>query len=155
MNPKINNKWCLTRIYIGTTAFYNYINDLLKILEVMSTPILYAVDACVLISHANIVKFKTTINEVYRILDEWFKLNLMSLNIIKTYYVNFMANTKCVRDMGDLGAIITCANFTKFLGLTIQNDITWDGHIQDMIKKLNTAYRDIGFLDFVHRPDFS
>jgi hypothetical protein len=25
------------------------------------------------------------------------------------------------------------------LGLTIQNDITWDGHIQDMIKKLNTA----------------
>jgi hypothetical protein len=41
--------------------------------------------------------------------------------------------------MGDLGAIITCANFTKFLGLTIQNDITWDGHIQDMIKKLNTV----------------
>jgi hypothetical protein len=41
--------------------------------------------------------------------------------------------------MGDLGAIITCANFTKFLSLTIQNDIAWDGHIQDMIKKLNTA----------------
>jgi hypothetical protein len=41
--------------------------------------------------------------------------------------------------MGDLGAIITCANFTKFLRLTIQNVIAWDGHIHDMIKKLNTA----------------
>jgi hypothetical protein len=41
--------------------------------------------------------------------------------------------------MGDLGAIISCANYIKFLGLTIQNDITWDGHTEDIIKKLNTA----------------
>jgi hypothetical protein len=70
-------------------------------------------------------KFKTTINEVYRILDDWFKKNLMSLNIVKTYYINFTAKIRCDRDMGDLGTIITCANYTKFLGLTIQNYITW------------------------------
>jgi hypothetical protein len=142
---KVNSRWTKTTngvpqgSTLGPLLFIIYISDLPKILEKMSTPILYADAACVLTSHANIIEFKTTINEVYRILDDWFKLNLMSLNIIKTYYINFTAKTRSARDMGDLGAIITCANFTKFLGLTIQNDITWDGHIQDMIKKLNTA----------------
>jgi hypothetical protein len=77
-----------------------------KILEEMSTPILFADDACVLISHANTNKFKTTINEVYRVLDDWFIKNLMSLNIIKSYYINFTARTRYdrVRDMGELGA---------------------------------------------------
>jgi hypothetical protein len=54
----------------------------------MSIPILFADDACVLISHANTIKFKTTIND-------WFKKNLISLNIIKTYYINFTARTRC------------------------------------------------------------
>jgi hypothetical protein len=58
---------------------------------------------------------------------------------MKTYCINFTAKIKCDRDIGYLGAIISCANYTKFLGLTVQNDITWDGHIEDVIKKLNTA----------------
>jgi hypothetical protein len=41
--------------------------------------------------------------------------------------------------MGDLGTAISCANYTKFLGLTIQNDMAWHGDIQDIINKLNTA----------------
>jgi hypothetical protein len=60
----------------------------------MSTPILFADDACVLIFHANPTKFKTTINEVYKILDDWFKKNLLSLNIMKTYYIKFTANIR-------------------------------------------------------------
>jgi hypothetical protein len=72
-------------------------------------------------------------------LDYWFKKNLISLNKLKTYYINFTAEIRHVRDMGNLGAIISHANYTKFLGLTIQNDLTWDGHILDIMKKLNTA----------------
>jgi hypothetical protein len=114
----------------------------------MSTPILFADDACVLISHANTNNFKTTINEVYRVLDDWFIKNLMSLNLIKTYYINFTARTRYDRDgdMGELGATISHANNTKFLGLTIQNDLTWDGHVQDIIKKLNKACYNISKL---------
>jgi hypothetical protein len=104
-----------------------------------STPILFADDACVLIAHANTIKLKTTINEVYRRLDDWFKKNLMSLNKHKTFYINFTAKIRHVKDMGELGTIISGANYTKFLGLIIQNDITWDGHVQVINKKLNTA----------------
>jgi hypothetical protein len=54
-------------------------------------PILFADDASVLISHSNPMKFKNTINEVYGLLDDWFKKNSMSLNTMKTYYINFTA----------------------------------------------------------------
>jgi hypothetical protein len=33
--------------------------------------------------------------------------NLMSLNIMKTYYINFNVQNKATRDMGDIGAILT------------------------------------------------
>jgi hypothetical protein len=124
---------------LGPLLFIIYINDLPKILEEKSTPILFADDACALISHANSTKFKTTINEIYLILGDWFKKNLMSLNKIKTCYINFTAKISGDRDMGEFGRIISSANHIKFLGLTIQNDITWDGHIQVINKKLNTA----------------
>jgi hypothetical protein len=49
------------------------------------------------------------------------------------------AKFKCENEMGDLSSIISCANYITFLGLTIKNDITWDGHIEVTIKK--TEYR--------------
>jgi hypothetical protein len=54
--------------------FIIYINDLPKILEAKSVPILFA-DVSVLISHANPIMFKNTLNEVYDFLDDWFKKN--------------------------------------------------------------------------------
>ena len=58
---------------LGPLLFIIYINDLPKILEAESTPILFADDASVLISHANPIMFRNTINEVYSLLDDWFK----------------------------------------------------------------------------------
>jgi hypothetical protein len=67
----------------GPLLFIIYINVLPKILEAKSMPILFADDASVLASHSNPVKFKNTINEVYGLLDDWFKKNSMSLNTKK------------------------------------------------------------------------
>jgi hypothetical protein len=52
---------------LGPLLFIIYINDLPMILEAMSTPLLFADDACVLITHAITIKFKTTISKVFRI----------------------------------------------------------------------------------------
>ena len=64
---------------------------------------------------------------------------LMSLNLMKTYYINFTVKNNIVREIGGIGTVLLNTNYIKFLGLTIQNDITWDGHIDDIIKKINTA----------------
>jgi hypothetical protein len=63
----------------------------------------------------------------------------MSLNTIKTYYINFTAKNKVERDIGDLGTIITTTNYTQFLGLTIEYSITWERHIDEVIQKLYTT----------------
>jgi hypothetical protein len=63
----------------------------------------------------------------------------MSLNTIKTYYINFTAKYKVERDIGDLDAIITSADYTRFLGLTAEYSINWERHIDEVIKKLCTA----------------
>jgi hypothetical protein len=90
----------------------------------------------VLISHSNPIKFKNTINEVYGLLDDWFKKNSMSLNTKKKILHKFYCKIQVEREIGDLGAIITNANYTKFLGLTIEY---WERHIDEVIKKLCTA----------------
>jgi hypothetical protein len=46
------------------------------------------------IAHSNPTKFKNTINEVYGLLEDWFKKNLMSLNTTKTHYINFTAKIR-------------------------------------------------------------
>ena len=58
----------------------------------------------------------------------------MSLNTMKTYYINFTAKKQVLRDIGDLGTIITNTNHTKFLGLTIENAMTWERHIDEVTK---------------------
>jgi hypothetical protein len=46
-------------------------------------PVLFADDANVLILHYNLLKFKNTINEVYGLLDDWFRKNSVYLNTKK------------------------------------------------------------------------
>jgi hypothetical protein len=58
---------------------------------------------------------------------------------MKTYCINFTVKNNLVREMGGIGIVLLNINHIKFIGLTIQNDINWDGHIDELIKKLNTA----------------
>jgi hypothetical protein len=83
------------------------------------------------------------INEIYGSLEDWFKKNLLSLNIVKTHYMNFSTRKEVVRDIGKMGTIIETINYTRFLGLNIEYSITWERHIDDLIKKLCTACYNI------------
>jgi hypothetical protein len=51
----------------------------------------FADDASVLISQTNPLHFKNTLNVVYGILNDWFVKNLLSLNKVKTWCINFIA----------------------------------------------------------------
>jgi hypothetical protein len=79
----------LTSVYIKQAFPPNFI-DTGEI-----APILFADDASVLISHANPLQFKNTINVVYGILNDWFVNNPLSLNKVKTRCINFTAKTIC------------------------------------------------------------
>jgi hypothetical protein len=87
------------------------------------------------------LQFKNTINVVYGILEDWFVKNLLSLNKVKTRCINFTAknNMLMVKDLGKFGTFITTSKDIKFLGLIIENSLTWKGHIKEVTKKLSTA----------------
>jgi hypothetical protein len=42
------------------------------------------------------------------------------------------------RDIGYLSKLITISNQTKFLGLTINSTLTWDKHVDEITRKLNS-----------------
>jgi hypothetical protein len=44
-----------------------------------------------------------------------------------------------VKDLGMFGTFNTTSKDIKFLGLIIENSLTWEGHIEEVIKKLSTA----------------
>jgi hypothetical protein len=73
--------------------------------------------------------------------------NLLSLNKVKTRCINFTAknNMLAERDLGNVGTLITTSDGITFLGLTIENSLTWGGHIDKVIKKLSSVcYMKIG-----------
>jgi hypothetical protein len=103
---------------LGPLLFIIYIKNLPKILESNSVLILLADDASVLISHANPLQFKNTINVVYGILDDWFVKNLLSLKKVKIRCINFTAknNMWMVRDLSKFRTVTTASKDIKFLG---------------------------------------
>jgi hypothetical protein len=126
---------------LGPLLFLIYINDLPKILTDKSLPILFADDTSIVISRENTEQLIGAMNEIYSILDCWFKNNLMSLNLTKTNYIDFSVNNQISKRIGNLDSNISRTMYIKFRGLNIQYDLAWNNHIDEIIKKLNiTSY---------------
>jgi hypothetical protein len=128
-------------LVLGPLLFLVFINDLPKFLNNTSAPILFADYTSILVSHLNSLVFYKTINEAFQTLNAWFKQNLLSLNLAKTYFIKFISKNNIHFepdiDFGDKSiSAITC---TRFLGLTINCTLTWTNHIDLLTKKLSST----------------
>jgi hypothetical protein len=146
-NVLMRSKWARIRngvpqgSVLGPLLFIIYINDLPKILELHSIPILFADDTSVLVSHPNPGQLKNVLEKVYFILSDWFSKNLLSLNIVKTCCINFSANNKMAitRDVGNLLPQISSSYDLKFLGIIITRTMNWERHIDELLIRLSSA----------------
>jgi len=81
------------------------------------------------------------INKIFGYINNWFKINQLVLNYNKTYYLQF--NTKNSRDydlkLNYQGNYIKSSTNTRFLGLIIDDSLSWKAHIDQIMSKLNTA----------------
>ena len=63
--------------------------------------------------------------------NRWFNTNLLSLNLDKTHYMQFIHKNSSPIDLnighGNKKIANTCT--TKFLGLTLENALSWKTHI--------------------------
>jgi len=74
---------------LGPLLFLLYINDLPKIINKTSAPIIFADDTGILFAHSNPIDFNKNIHIVFTTLNKWLRANHLSLNFSKTNYVHF------------------------------------------------------------------
>jgi hypothetical protein len=126
---------------LGHLLFLLYINDLPKIINKTSAPIIFGDDTSILFVHSNLIDFNKNICIVFTTLNKWLRVNQLSLNFNKTNYVHFTTkrNMSINLKIGFNDNFITNSSYTKFLGVTMNNTLSWNNHSDLLMKKLSKA----------------
>ena len=76
-----------------------------------------------IVTNPDPLNFRTNINKITHDINEWFETNLLSLNLCKTQYLQFVTKNNSPNDFDIMHGSkkITMVNSTKFLGLTLDN----------------------------------
>jgi hypothetical protein len=126
---------------LGPLLFLVYINDLPKAVNAISTPVLFADDTSVIITSMNSKDFYDNIMSALEKLNNWFTTNLSALNLDKTNFMHFQTkNSHNIDFLINYGnANITSRPDIKFLGLTLDNQLNWKTHIDNIFCKLSRS----------------
>src|SRR6218665_1543207 len=146
--------WSSSRVESRSIVFLLYINDLPNISKILKF-ILFADDTNVFCSHSPLADLKNIFNAELKLLVDWFRINKLhvSLNAAKSCYITFSAHNKSRDDLANHisidGNIIKQVFSTKFLGIHIDQYLTWEDHIKVISNKISKnlgIIRKIGHL---------
>jgi hypothetical protein len=124
---------------LGPLLFLLYINDLPKLINKTSTPILFADDTSILFAHSNLTELNKNIHIIFTTLNKWLGANELFLNFNKTNYVQFTTKRNMLVNLkiGFNNNFITNSSYTKFLGVTMNNTLSWNNHVHLLMKKIS------------------
>jgi hypothetical protein len=74
---------------LGPFLFLVHINDQSIFLNKTSSPILSADDSSILVTNPKHDIFQSELNQLFAQLSAWFKINLLSFNLDKTFFIHF------------------------------------------------------------------
>ena len=125
---------------LGPILFPSYINDLPRVSTKLKF-LLYAGDTNILCENTDANAIIKTINIEMPQIMEWLKSNKLHINVNKTVAMLFhtrqkrfnIDETSIVID----GNIIPFTTNTMFLGINIDNNLTWKAHINHITKKIS------------------
>ena len=125
---------------LGPILFLVYINDLCKCTKLLKL-FLFADDTTILFSLKDINELIKVMNKELEIITDWFKLNKLSLNTAKTNYMIFkpLKNEEKHLDLVLDTKVVERVHSTKFLGVEIDDKLSWKNHIQQIEKKLSSS----------------
>jgi hypothetical protein len=112
-------------LILGPLLFLLYINDLPKTINDKTVPILFADDTSIIVKSPNPKDFQTDMVTAFNNVNKWFKVNLLSINVDKTHYIQFKTKNKPTLDVSIVcnDNLITYLPEIKFLGILIHDSI--------------------------------
>ena len=124
---------------LGPLLFLIYINDLPAALDKV-IPVMFADDTNLVIKGKNINELVTTLNAELDSLSDYFKANKLKLNVDKTKLVCFRKKgydlSEGIPDVILDGSILECEKDTTFLGITLDEHLTWENHCNKVANKM-------------------
>ena len=133
---------------LGPLLFILYVNDIVNTSSVLKF-VLFADDTTILYSHEDLVSNINVVNNELKEVTNWFKANRLSVNAKKTNYMLLGARQRNSRDDDKIMIKLDDTSLervltTKFLGVTIDENLTWKNHIDGVTK---TISRNIGVIN--------
>jgi hypothetical protein len=130
---------------LGPLLFLVYVNDLVQVSD-KAKFILFADDTNVIYHDKNLSTLIDSVNTDLEEISKWFNHNKLSINTEKTKFmifsetgkidgrieiphVNIILNDRTISNASDI----------KFLGVTIQSNLKWDKHCENIAKKIVQA----------------
>ena len=124
---------------LGPLLFLLYINDLPNISHLL-TFVLFADDTNIFVKGKNLCEIINMLNTELSKLSDWFSANQLSLNVTKTNCILFdnsrgHSNIQVMLD----GIKIKQVQVIKFLGIYIDDKLTWKHHIEHLSNKISKS----------------
>lgn len=139
---------------LGPLLFTLYINDIEHACPELNF-ILFADDTNLMYSNKDIWTLKRIVNNQLASLANWFKANKLSLNISKTSYILF--GRKKINTIPDNAEtftiqiedqILSQVNHTKFLGVVVDQKLSWKQHVEHLCLKISKSIGMINRIKF-------
>jgi hypothetical protein len=127
---------------LGPLLFLIYINDLGNISN-QADLILFADDTNIFVQATSKSEAYRKANTILKLVTQYMTQNKLHINLKKCCYMYFSPTKKNDLETLDIDPSITIGDttikrekHTKFLGIIIDEGLTWDNHIRDLSKKL-------------------
>ena len=121
---------------LGPKLFLLYINDLCNVSKLLKF-ILFADDTNIFLEDNNLSHLIQILNQELIKLEDWFIVNKLSLNVSKTNFMVF-SSKKIDNEINIFleNNVISRVQSTRFLGLVIDEKLSWKDHIESIKTKI-------------------
>ena len=125
---------------LGPLLFLVYVNDLPLLANKLKI-VLFADGTSTIVACPNQVELKFALQKTLADINSWFKANFLSLNMNKTCILYFrnsnsIENTLAIKYMN---TSFLNVQSVKFLGLLVDDTLSWDKHINKIASKLSSV----------------
>jgi hypothetical protein len=134
------HQWSAQGSILGPLLFILYINDICNTSDILSF-CLFADDTKLVLSHRWVDAAVNNLNIEAAKISKWLKAGKLCLNLLKSNCIIFcQAQRRYIQSVPLVldGVVLKQVTHTKFLGVEIDENLSWKNHLRDVTNKVAT-----------------